>query len=196
MEIWKHVMSRSWVFKGVVIVVLAAAVGGETNLLPQRNCTYAVTIETTCAKGAATSDHVSLRFGDARSNDVLVRHLNTKRPRRVYPLQPSLVPLDDVPTTPFQPCTTDEFLVKGQCVESRVCYLYLKLEGKDDWRPGVVHVLVVEPGARGRDSGYFYFRRFLPRKVWHGVDLCEDGVVTPFGVKHKSKVFAQKHKSP
>lgn len=149
----------------------------------QGNCTYAVTIETTCTKGAGTVNHVSLRFGDTKSNDVVVRHLNNKHLRRLDPLEPQV--LDDVPRKPFQPCMVDQFQVTGQCVESPICYLYLKLKGDDDWRPGYVQVRALE-GAH-LSSDYFYIRRYVPRHVWHGSDMCEPEV-TPFGIKHRRKV--------
>lgn len=155
------------------------------------NCTYVVTVETTCTKGADTSNHVSLRFGDTNSNDILVRHLNSKHVRRVDPLEPEV--LDDVPRKPFQACVVDEFHVKGQCVKSPICYLYLKLAGADDWRPGYAQVKVVEAaGSDHLSSDYFYFRRYLPRHVWHGFDAC-DKEVTPFGIKHQRKVFERSH---
>ncbi|CAK9184828.1 unnamed protein product [Ilex paraguariensis] len=159
------------------------------NLLPKEkeNCTYLVTIETTCTRGADTSNHVSIRFGDSKSNDILVHHLNSKHLRRVDPLEPEV--LDDVPRKPFQACMVDQFQVKGQCVDSAICYLYLKLSGSDDWRPGYAQVRMFE--GSHFSSEYFYFRRYLPRHVWHGTDLC-DTEVTPFGIKYKRKVFGKK----
>ncbi|XWS53213.1 hypothetical protein CRYUN_Cryun11dG0138600 [Craigia yunnanensis] len=178
--------------KGLIIaccIFLHALLAGGENL-PQnmkRNCTYTVTIQTKCTKGADTSDHVSLRFGDTKSNDIVVQHLNSKHVRKVDPLQP--VVLDDIPRKPFQACSVDEFQVRGQCVESPVCYLYLKLSGNDDWRPGFAQVEAVEESHLS--SRYFYFRRYLPRNVWHGYDFC-DKEVTPFGIRHKRKIFAKK----
>ncbi|XWS74212.1 hypothetical protein CRYUN_Cryun02cG0196500 [Craigia yunnanensis] len=61
------------------VFLLALLAGGEN--LPQNkkgNCSYTVTIQTTCTKGADTSGHVSLRFGDTKSNDIIVQHLNPK----------------------------------------------------------------------------------------------------------------------
>lgn len=154
----------------------------------QNNCTYTVTIQTTCTKDAGTSNHVRLRFGDTNSNDILVRHLNSKHVRRVDPLEPEV--LDDVPRKPFQACMVDEFQVTGrQCVQSPICYLYLKLAGTDDWRPGFAQVKVLEGSHLSSD--YFFFHRYLPRHAWHGFDLC-DRELTPFGIKHKRKVFAKK----
>lgn len=147
-----------------------------------------MTIETTCTKGAETSNHVSLRFGDAKSNEVLVHHLNSKHAKRVDPLEPQV--LDDVPRKPFQACMVDQFWVTGQCVESPICYLYLKLGGDDDWRPGFALVRIVDPQKSHLSSNNFYFRRYLPRRVWHGSDLC-DPEITPFGLKYRRNVFAK-----
>lgn len=160
----------------------------------QAKCTYVVTVETTCTNAAATSSPVSLRFGDANSTDIVVRCLNTKHIKQADPLQPDRPsPLEDdtdlVPVKPFQPCTVDEFRVTSGCVNSPVCYLYLKLVGADDWRPGFARVDVIEEA--GLSSMQFYFRRFLPRRVWHGSDLC-GGELTPFGIKSKRKTALKK----
>ncbi|WOG95829.1 hypothetical protein DCAR_0415158 [Daucus carota subsp. sativus] len=144
----------------------------RNNICLYGNCSYAVTVETTCTRGAETSNHVSLRFGDAKSNDILPQVL------------------DDIPRKPFQACMVDQFQVTGPCVESMICYLYLKLNGNDDWRPGFVQVKVFEGSHFSSD--YFYVRRYLPRHVWHGSDMCETEV-TPFGVKYKRKVLGKKH---
>lgn len=150
-----------------------------------KNCTYLVSIETTCTKGAGTSNHISLRFGDANSNEVLVHHLNSNHAKRVDPLEPQV--LDDLPRKPFQACMLDRFLVSGQCVDPPICFLYLKLAGDDDWRPGLALIRVVDHPESHSGSDYdFYFRRYLPRRVWHGSDVC-DPVVTPFGLKYRRK---------
>ncbi|KAL5581136.1 hypothetical protein UlMin_013578 [Ulmus minor] len=177
-----------------VMLSLALLTGAQTLIAPnnKENCSYLVTIETTCTKGAETSNHISLRFGDTNSNDVLVKHLNSKHVRQVDPLEPMV--LDDIARKPFQACTVDQFQVKGQCVIYPICYVYLKLSGKDDWRPGFVQVRLLEMGGNNLNSKYFYFRRYLPRHVWHGIDLCDE-VITPFGIKHKRKLFVGKKRS-
>ncbi|PIA38800.1 hypothetical protein AQUCO_02700181v1 [Aquilegia coerulea] len=188
---------RGMMFNNLIVVVFVALEisglvrGNDQNLsvFPpksemKKKCNYTVRIETTCLKGAETSNHISIRFGDTKSNDILVRHLNTKHMRQVDPLQPA--DIDDVPKIPFQACTVDEFQVTGPCVESPICYLYLKSQGNDDWRPGVAQVRVSQ--AMHLSSNFFYFRRYLPRHVWHGSDLC-DTEVSPFGIKHERKVF-------
>ncbi|XP_047317602.1 embryo-specific protein ATS3A-like [Impatiens glandulifera] len=180
----------------IIVLLFAIVAGGESETLHHHlhhlpppspkvittNCTYLVTIETTCTKGAETTDRVALRFGDVKSNDVLVQRLNSVHLRRLEPLDPEV--LDDVPMKPFQACVVDQFQVTGRCVESPVCYLYLKLVGDDDWRPGFAQVQPLD-GTHLR-SEYFYFRRYLPRNVWHGIDLCRKEV-TPFGIKSKRK---------
>ncbi|CAL5192069.1 unnamed protein product [Lathyrus oleraceus] len=154
--------------------------------LQKKTCTYVITIQTTCTWGGETSNHVSLRFGDTNSSEILVRHLNSKHLRQVDPLEPDV--LDDIPRKPFQACMVDQFVVTAPCVESPICYLYLKLVGNDDWRPGFAQVDVLE--GSHLSSNNFYFRRYLPRLVWHGSDAC-DSEVTPFGFKKKRKVHVE-----
>lgn len=159
-----------------------------------------MTIETSCTNGAGagagaaaeTSKHVSLRFGDVKSNDILVRHLNNKHVRRVDSIAPQV--FDEIPRRPFQACMVDQFQVSGSCVESPICYLYLKLAGKrdDEWRPGFAQVRILDESHARFSSNYFYFRRYLPRRVWYGLDFC-DTEVTPFGIKFKRKVFGKKN---
>ncbi|KAF8397592.1 hypothetical protein HHK36_016512 [Tetracentron sinense] len=191
--------SRGSIFAFCVLFLALQICGlasGVENLPPENkvveagnkeNCNYTVTIETTCTQGAETSNRVSLRFGDTNGNDVLVHHLNSKHVRKVDPLEPMV--LDDVPRKPFQACTMDEFQVTGQCVEKQICYMYLKLMGNDDWRPGLAQIRMT--GASHLSSNYFYFRRYLPQHVWHGSDIC-DSEVTPFGIKYTRKVFPRK----
>ncbi|KAE9618057.1 hypothetical protein Lal_00041942 [Lupinus albus] len=169
------------------VVLLVLVVEGETLVVPEqkeKKCTYVITVETTCTWGAETSNNVSLRFGDTNSNDILVRHLNSKHIRKVDPLEPQV--FDDMPRKPFQACMVDQFEVTTSCVELPICYLFLKLIGKDDWRPGFAQVRVLE--SSDLSSGYFYFRRYLPRHVWHGANVC-DSEVTPFGLKKKRMVY-------
>ncbi|XP_062083514.1 embryo-specific protein ATS3A-like [Humulus lupulus] len=180
-------------FNSLGVLLLASLLAtGEKVITPQNkiNCTYAVTVETTCIKGAETRSPISVRFGDTNKNDVLIKHLNSKHVRKVDPLEPEV--LDDVPRRPFQACMVDQFHVEGQCVDSPICYLYLKLSGNDDWRPGYVQVRTLELGYNNLNSDFFYFRRYLPRKVWHGIDLCDKDNVTPFGIKPRRKIFVNK----
>ncbi|KAF7845503.1 embryo-specific protein ATS3A-like [Senna tora] len=170
------------------LLLFALVVQSEQNLASEnkKNCTYVITIETTCMVGAETSNLVSLRFGDTNSNDIVVRHLNSKHLKKVEPLEP--VVLDDVPSKPFQACMVDQFLVTGPCVDSPICYLYLKTIGADDWHPGFAQVRMLE--GSHFNSNFFYFRRYIPRHVWHGSDAC-DREVTPFGLKNKRKVYVK-----
>ncbi|XLR19497.1 hypothetical protein HN51_066215 [Arachis hypogaea] len=179
---------NGWQFLCCCVLLLVIVAGGESIVAPElkKNCTYLITVETTCTWGAETSNNVSLRFGDTNSNDILVRHLNSKHLRKVDPLEPEI--LDDMPRKPFQACMVDQFEVKAACVESPICYLYLKLIGNDDWRPGFAQVQVLEAEGSRLSSDYFYFRRYLPRHVWHGSDAC-DSEDTPFGTKKKRKVY-------
>ncbi|WJX81813.1 hypothetical protein P8452_64651 [Trifolium repens] len=181
MELLKN-KTGHFLFCFVLLHVLVA--GCESLEAPQKKiCTYVITIETTCTWGAETSNRVSLRFGDTNSSEILVRQLNSKHLRQVDPLEPEV--LDDIPRKPFQACTVDQFTVTAPCVESPICYLYLKLIGNDDWRPGYAQIQVLE--GSHLSSNNFYFRRCLPRLVWHGSNVC-DSEVTLFGLKKKRKV--------
>ncbi|KAI9112162.1 hypothetical protein K1719_016685 [Acacia pycnantha] len=154
----------------------------------KKNCTYVITIETTCMVGAETSNHVSLRFGDTNSNDIVVRHLNTKLLRKLDPLQSEVVDVN-VARRPFQACMVDQFVVTAPCVDSSICRLYLKMIGSDNWRPGFAQVRVLGVSSH-LSSGFFHFRRFMPRFVWHGADVC-DREVTPFGLTKKTNVYVK-----
>ncbi|RWR72973.1 putative Embryo-specific protein 3 [Cinnamomum micranthum f. kanehirae] len=177
--------SRALIFCASLLFVLVGLGSGQPESTEkQANCTYTVLIETTCSKGAGTSDRVSLRFGDSKSNDILLPHLSAKRGRRVD--WRGAVVLTDVPQKPFKACGIDQFQVIGSCVESPICYLFFKHRGNDRWRPGLAQVLV--PEISHFSSKSFYFRRFLPQHVWHGSDAC-DTEVTPFGIKHTRKIF-------
>ncbi|XP_041001752.1 embryo-specific protein ATS3A-like [Juglans microcarpa x Juglans regia] len=149
----------------VSITILPAASG---NLLPandraQKNCSYSVEIETTCAPSAETKDHVSVRFSDSLGNLIIVKHL--KNPKSVY--------------GGFKRCAIDMFEAKGPCMRQRVCSLYLKKVGSDDWRPGWVKVLRRDQDGGGHVifpvSNMFYFRTFVPENVWYGFDYCHSG---------------------
>lgn len=136
--------------------------------------------------GAETSNHVSLRFGDTNSNEIVVSHLNTKL--KVDPLQPEVV--DYVPRRPFQACMVDQFVVIAPCVDSPICRLYLKMMGSDDWRPGFAQVRVLGASSSHLSSDFFRFPQFMPRYVWHGADAC-DREVTPFGLRKKREVYVK-----
>ncbi|KAF6146845.1 hypothetical protein GIB67_018498 [Kingdonia uniflora] len=182
MEIFKRAISATLAL--LLLTKMCQGLPPETKAL----CNYTITIETMCTKGADTSNKISLRFGDMKFNDVLIHHVNSKHMRQVDPLEPAVY-LDEAPKKPFQECTVDEFQVTGLCVEEPICYMYLKLNGDDDWRPGVADVRMSQ--ASHLSSTDFYFRRYLPRNVWYGSDMCR-GEVTPFGIKQERKVFSEK----
>ncbi|XP_031384591.1 embryo-specific protein ATS3A-like isoform X2 [Punica granatum] len=188
------ISKKAWLFVSCVALLILLA-GGETISSEEKGrCTYIITVQTSCTNGAETSSPVSLRFGDANSTDILIRRLNTKHAKQLDPLQPDHHrPLEDdadpIPVKLFQACSVDEFQVASGCVESPICYLYLKLVGADDWRPGSARVDVIE--RAGLSSQQFRFRRFLPRRAWHGSDLC-GGELTPFGVKRQGKEAVKK----
>lgn len=132
------------------------------------NCTYSIEIETTCAPSAETTDHVSVRFSDFKGDLIIVKHLNN--PKLLY------APKGGSKRGGyggFGRCAIDVFEASGPCMSSRVCSLYLKKVGADEWRPGWVKVLHQQDGGHEEPVSYvFYFRTFVPENVWYGFDYC------------------------
>lgn len=136
----------------------------------QKNCSYSIEIETTCAPSAETTDHVSVRFGDPLGNLILVKHL--KNPTLVYAPKDGLKKQGGA-YKGFERCAVDMFEASGPCMTQRVCSLYLKKVGSDDWRPGWVKVLHRQDGGHVVPVSYmFYFRTYVPENVWYGFDYC------------------------
>ncbi|GLT54911.1 hypothetical protein SLA2020_280690 [Shorea laevis] len=134
------------------------------------NCSYSVEIETTCAPSAETADHVSVRFSDSLGNLIIVKHL--KNPKLVNSPKDGLKQQGGA-YGGFQRCAIDMFEVSGPCMRQRVCSLYLKKVGSDNWRPGWVKVLHRKDGGEAVPVSYmFYFRTFVPENVWYGFDYC------------------------
>lgn len=129
------------------------------------NCTYSIEIETTCAQSAETRDHVSLRFSDSKGDLIIVKHLNN--PKLLYAPKGGGY-------GGFGRCAIDVFEASGPCMSTRVCSLYVKKVGSDDWRPGWMKVLHQQDGGREVPVSYvFYFRTFVPENVWFGFDYCK-----------------------
>ncbi|XP_059458461.1 embryo-specific protein ATS3B-like [Corylus avellana] len=147
----------------IVSIIFPPAFGNKPNDQalqgPHRNCSYSVEIETTCAPSAETADH----------------HL--KNPKLIYaPKDGSKQQQGGGAYGGFQRCAIDMFEASGACMRQRVCSLYLKKVGSDDWRPGWVKVLHHQDPDDGGDavpvSYMFYFRTFVPENVWYGFDYC------------------------
>ncbi|PON91516.1 Embryo-specific [Trema orientale] len=136
---------------------------------PQRNCSYSIEIETTCAPSAETRDRVSVRFTDAKGNLIIVKHL--KNPKLLYAPKNGSKRRGGV-YSGFGRCAIDMFEASGLCVSDKVCSLYLKKFGSDEWRPGWVKVHQQEGGHVVHDSYMFYFRTFVPENVWYGFNYC------------------------
>ncbi|XP_050249230.1 embryo-specific protein ATS3B-like [Quercus robur] len=70
----------------VSITIFSPAFGNKPNnqalLGSQKNCSYSIEIQTTCAPSADTTDHVSVRFSDSLGNLIIVKHL--KNPKLLY----------------------------------------------------------------------------------------------------------------
>lgn len=135
----------------------------------QKNCSYSIEIETTCAASADTKDHVSVRFSDSSGNLIIVKPL--KNPKLLYAPK-GFRKHGTGSYGGFGRCSVDMFEASGPCMQG-VCSLYFKKVGSDDWRPGWVKVLhKVGDGHLVPVSYVFYFRIFVPGNVWYGFDYC------------------------
>ncbi|XP_015877091.3 embryo-specific protein ATS3A [Ziziphus jujuba] len=126
----------------------------------QKNCSYSIEIETSCAPSAETIDHVSVRFSDSQGDWIIVKHLKnpTNGKKKLY--------------VGFGRCAIDMFEASGPCMREKVCSLYLKKVGSDDWRPGWVKVHQQDGNGVVKESYMFYFRVFVPENVWYGFNYC------------------------
>ncbi|KAE9611277.1 hypothetical protein Lal_00011454 [Lupinus albus] len=113
-------------------------------------CLYSVFISTSCSPPKYTTDHISIAFGDAYSNQIYA-------PR-----------LDDPASGTFESCSSDTFQINGPCAY-QICYVYLYRSGYDGWKPESVKI-----------SGYnsrpvtFYYNTYIPSDTWYGFNLCND----------------------
>ncbi|MQL73488.1 hypothetical protein Taro_005829 [Colocasia esculenta] len=125
--------------------------GGEGRVPTGRGqCTYTVSIKTSCSSPRATRDSISLAFGD------------------VYAAR-----LDDPASGAFDRCSMDTFRVDGPC-GTRTCYLYLRRSGRDGWTPEYAKIyynLNGDPHA----AVTFPYDTPLPNDFWYGFNLCRDG---------------------
>ena len=158
----------------VSITIFSSAFGNKPNnqalLGSQKNCSYSIEIQTTCAPSADTTDHVSIRFSDSLGNLIIVKHL--KNPKLLYAPKGGLKKQGGA-YSGFERCAIDMFEASGPCMSQRVCSLYLKKVGSDNWRPGWVKVLHTQDGGHVVPVSYmFYFRTFVPENVWYGFDYC------------------------
>lgn len=116
------------------------------------------------APNAETTDHVSVRFSDSQGDWIIVKHLKyskngkNKKQGEFY--------------GGFRRCAIDMFEASGPCMREKVCSLYLKKVGSDNWRPGWVKVHQQDGNGGVKDSYMFYFRVFVPQNVWYGFNYC------------------------
>ncbi|XP_058768879.1 embryo-specific protein ATS3B-like [Vicia villosa] len=85
------------------------------------NCSYLITIKTSCDSPRNSKDHIGLLFGDSLDSEIYV-------PR-----------LDGPDSGPFRRCRTMSFDVKAPepCM-GEICKLYLFRNGTDGWMPETV----------------------------------------------------------
>ncbi|XP_021906449.1 embryo-specific protein ATS3A-like [Carica papaya] len=157
--------------KPIIVIIFIAATIISPLAKANQNCTYLVEIQTSCAPSAETTDHISLRFGDAAGSLITVKHL--KNPKLVYDPSHGLK-RHGSGYGGFIRCGIDMFEASGECMKQSVCSLYLKRVGSDGWRPGWVKLFKQEKEGRAMPVSYmFYFRTFVPANVWYGLNYCK-----------------------
>ena len=108
----------------VSITIFSSAFGNKPNnqalLGSQKNCSYSIEIQTTCAPSADTTDHVSVRFSDSLGNLIIVKHL--KNPKLLYAPKGGLKKQGGA-YSGFERCAIDMFEASGPCMSQRVCSL-------------------------------------------------------------------------
>ncbi|GMQ08918.1 hypothetical protein CsSME_00052454 [Camellia sinensis var. sinensis] len=112
------------------------------------DCSYTVTITTSCSSPKYTRDQISLSFGDS------------------YGYQVYAARLDDPSSGAFERCSVDTYEITGPCLYE-VCYLYLYRSGYDGWIPDTVEVYGYYTG-----SVTFYYQTSIPNDVWYGFNYC------------------------
>ncbi|XP_068667772.1 embryo-specific protein ATS3A-like [Aristolochia californica] len=138
--------------------------------LSQRNCSYAIEVETSCTPSAGTTSIIGVRFGDSIENAIVVRHL--KNPKLLY--SPRRGSKQGSDYNGLEACAIDQFEANGDCMNKRVCSLYVKRLGSDEWRPDWIKVVRLRVDGRSSTFSYpFYFRVFVPENVWFGFNYCD-----------------------
>lgn len=137
----------------ILILVFLAQNSSSTS---QANCSYTIEIQTTCTPNVKTTSPIGIRFSDKDGNLVILKHLKK---------QGSVC-------GSFRRWAMDGFDARGPCMSRRVCSLYLKRVGSDEWRPGWVKVIQQLESGGVQVSYMFYFRVFVPQNVWYGFDYC------------------------
>ncbi|RDX99877.1 Embryo-specific protein ATS3B, partial [Mucuna pruriens] len=127
---------------------------GYTQMKTPANCSYLVTISTSCSSPKFAIEKIGIAFGDAYGNEVY-------EPR-----------LDDPASRTFEQCSLDTFQLNGGC-PSPICYVYLYRSGAEhEWKPETVKIY----GNNTRPLT-FNFNFSLPDGYWYGYNWCDP---TPF----------------
>ena len=129
---------------------------------------------------------MSVRFSVSLGNLIIVKHL--KNPKLLYAPKGGLKKQGGA-YSGFERFAIDMFEASGPCMSQRVCSLYLKKVGSDNWRPGWVKVLHTQDGGHVVPVSYmFYFRTFVPENVWYGFDYCHsNGAFMPHAADFSRK---------
>ncbi|KFK25113.1 hypothetical protein AALP_AA8G067500 [Arabis alpina] len=119
--------------------------------MQQGICPYTVVVKTSCVSPPTTSDQISVAFGDADGNQVYAQRLGG-------PVRGTGV---------LGKCSTDTFQVKGQCLNSPICSLYINRNGVDGWVPESIEIF-----SETSKSIKFDFSKTVPQNTWYGNNHC------------------------
>ncbi|KAF8115588.1 hypothetical protein N665_0025s0056 [Sinapis alba] len=125
-------------------------------------CPYTVVVMTSCLSPESTRDQISITFGDADGNQVHAERLGGSVKG----------------TGSLGKCSTDTFQVRGQCLSSPVCSLYINGNGPDGWVPESIEIY-----AEGSKSVKFDFSKTVPKNTWYGQNNCNTTTGPPLSPK-------------
>ncbi|KAM7278751.1 hypothetical protein ACFE04_005885 [Oxalis oulophora] len=125
----------------------------------------------------ATTNPVDVRIAADCTNGsgIIIQNINSKFVKK--------------DSTPFQVGATDSFQVRRECVKSKICSVYVQLNGEDDWIIEGMKVDIEEHEEFSSD--YFNFAsRKVSRNDYDGVDNCKcNAVLTDLGDGTRRSIF-------
>ncbi|MED6216371.1 hypothetical protein PIB30_116958 [Stylosanthes scabra] len=127
---------------------------GYIQMRNAKNCSYSVTIDTSCSSPKVTTDQISIVFGDAHGNQVFAPRLDGNHPI----------------SKTFGQCASDRFHREGPCTH-KICFAYLRRLGPNfkGWKPQTVQIY-----SHNLDQQVaFNFNTFIPNNTWYGYNFCE-----------------------
>ncbi|KAL1319217.1 hypothetical protein HN51_071514 [Arachis hypogaea] len=126
---------------------------GYIQMRSAKNCSYLVTINTSCSSPKFTTDQISIVFGDAHGNQVFAPRLDG------YPISET-----------FGQCASDTFHREGPCTQN-ICFAYLRRCGSNfkGWMPQTVQIY----SQHLEHHVTFNFNTFIPNDTWYGYNFCQ-----------------------